>query len=96
MSSTPCSLKRLRLSRSAHSSPVQVLEKASGKKTSATGLLAAEVAQPDVLAELVGEVEVGSLGVVLQSHERRVLSPGATADITPGPRGVCRTAAVRT
>ena len=32
ISSTPCSLKRLRLSRSAHSSPVQVLENASGRR----------------------------------------------------------------
>ena len=68
ISSTPCSLNRLRLSRSSHSSLVQVLEKASGKKTSATGLHAAEVAEPDVLAELVGELEVGGLGVGLQSH----------------------------
>ncbi len=38
-------------------------------------LLVAEVAEPDVFSELVGQFEVGCLGVILQSHVH-VLSAG--------------------
>ena len=88
---TSSSTKAPRSSRISHSSPVQMPEKANGKKTTTTALSPAEPGQADVLAVLVLEGEVGrgrtdrrhagfSHGAQCASRQRRAVL-GATSRV---------------